>query len=51
MLGRTRADSSKRDEAMRLVTTIGPDFEALLTYVWRRHLMAAQASPTGLEGP
>ena len=32
---------SRRDEALRLVETIGPDFEALLTYVWRRHLAAA----------
>jgi adenylate cyclase len=32
---------SRRGEALRLVQTIGPDFEALLTYVWRRHLAAA----------
>jgi adenylate cyclase len=32
---------SRRVEALRLVETIGPDFEALLTYVWRRHLAAA----------
>jgi adenylate cyclase len=35
------SDSSRRDEALRLVENIGPDFEALLTYVWRRHLLAA----------
>ncbi len=35
--------SSRRAEAMRLVETIGPDFEALLTYAWRRHLAAAVA--------
>ena len=50
MLGRTRADSSKRDEAIRLVTSIGPDFEALLTYVWRRHLMAAVTRVESLDG-
>ena len=50
MLGRTRADSSKRDEAIRLVRSIGPDFEALLTYVWRRHLMAAVTRVESLDG-
>lgn len=34
-------EGSKRHEALRLVETIGPNFEALLTYVWRRHLVAA----------
>jgi len=42
--------SSKRDEALRLVETIGPDFEALLTYVWRRHLVAAVSRVESLEG-
>ncbi len=50
MLGRTRADSSKREEAIRLVRSIGPDFEALLTYVWRRHLMAAVTRVESLDG-
>ncbi|MEO7350437.1 MAG: adenylate/guanylate cyclase domain-containing protein [Marmoricola sp.] len=49
-LPKTRADLSKRDEALRLVGTIGPDFEALLTYVWRRHLLAAVARVEGLDG-
>jgi adenylate cyclase len=40
-LDRSGVDSSKRDEALRLVQTIGPDFESLLTYAWRRHLVAA----------
>ena len=35
--------SSRRAEAMRLVETVGPDFEALLSYAWRRHLAAAVA--------
>ena len=50
MLERTRADSSKREEALRLVESIGPDFEALLTYVWRRHLLAAVARVESLDG-
>ena len=50
MLDKTRADSSKRDEALRLVEAIGPDFEALLTYVWRRHLLAAVARVESLDG-
>ncbi len=50
LLERTRADSSKRAEALRLVQGIGPDFEALLTYVWRRHLLAAVARVESLDG-
>ena len=50
MLDRSRADSSKREEAIRLVKDIGPDFEALLTYVWRRHLLAAVARVESLDG-
>jgi len=49
-LPKTGADLSKRDEALRLVGTIGPDFEALLTYVWRRHLLAAVARVESLDG-
>ena len=30
--------------------TIGPNFEALLTYVWRRHLVAAVARVESLDG-
>ena len=41
---------SKRTEALRLVETIGPHFEALLTYVWRRHLLAAVTRVETLEG-
>lgn len=40
-LDRSGTGGSRRDEALRLVQTIGPNFEALLTYVWRRHLVAA----------
>lgn len=40
-LDRSGAEVSKRGEALRLVQVIGPDFEQLLTYVWRRHLSAA----------
>ncbi len=49
-LERARADSSKRAEALRLVQGIGTDFEALLTYVWRRHLLAAVARVESLDG-
>jgi adenylate cyclase len=35
--------STRRAEALRLVETMGPDFEALLSYAWRRHLAAAVA--------
>jgi adenylate cyclase len=45
-----RAEVSKRTEALRLVETIGPNFEALLTYVWRRHLLAAVTRVETLEG-
>ncbi len=50
MLDKTRADSSKREEALRLVASIGPDFEHLLTYVWRRHLAAAVTRVESLNG-
>jgi adenylate cyclase len=43
-------ETSKRDEVLRLVSTIGRDFEALLTYVWRRHLVAAVSRVESLEG-
>ena len=48
-LDRSKGDKSKRDEALRLVREIGPDFEALLTYVWRRHLVAAVARVESLD--
>lgn len=35
--------ASRRAEALRLVETVGPEFEALLVYAWRRHLAAAVA--------
>ncbi len=49
-LDKVAPDSSKRVEALRLVQTIGPDFEALLTYVWRRHLVAAVSRVESLDG-
>jgi adenylate cyclase len=49
-LDRAGSEGSKRNEALRLVKTIGPDFEALLTYVWRRHLVAAVARVETLDG-
>jgi adenylate cyclase len=49
MLDKSRPDSSKRAEALRLVETIGPHFEWLLTYVWRRHLSAAVARVESLD--
>jgi adenylate cyclase len=49
LLDRAGPDVSKRGEALRLVETIGPHFEALLTYVWRRHLLAAVNRVESLE--
>jgi adenylate cyclase len=49
-LDKSGTGGSKRDEALRLVQTIGPDFEALLTYVWRRHLVAAVTRVESLDG-
>ena len=49
MLERSRPESSRRTEALRLVETIGPHFEWLLTYVWRRHLSAAVARVESLD--
>jgi adenylate cyclase len=49
-LDKSKGDSSKRDVALRLVEGIGPDFELLLTYVWRRHLVAAVARVESLGG-
>lgn len=43
VLDRSRSGDSQRQEALRLVQEVGPDFEQLLTYVWRRHLAAAIA--------
>ncbi len=50
LLEKKGADSSKRAAALSLVETIGPDFEALLTYVWRRHLLAAVTRVGSPEG-
>ncbi len=50
MLDKARPESSKRDEALRLVEAIGPSFDALLTYAWRRHLLAAVARLESLDG-
>ncbi len=49
-LDRSGNEGAKRDEVLRLVGTIGPDFEALLSYVWRRHLVAAVARVESLDG-
>lgn len=49
-LDKAEDGSSKRDVALRLVQGVGPDFEALLTYVWRRHLVAAVARVESIEG-
>jgi adenylate cyclase len=49
-LDKSGAEGSKRDEALRLVESIGPNFEALLTYVWRRHLVAAVSRVESLDG-
>ena len=50
VLDRVQGSPSKREEALRLVQAIGPDFEALLTYVWRRHLLAAVTRGESLDG-
>jgi adenylate cyclase len=50
MLEKTRPDSSRRDEALRLVEAVGPNFEKLLTYVWRRHLAAAVTRLESVDG-
>jgi adenylate cyclase len=49
MLDKARPDLSKRAEALRLAESIGPHFEWLLTYVWRRHLLAAVARVESLD--
>ena len=36
-------EEALRAEALRLATEVAPHFEAVLTYVWRRHLAAAVA--------
>lgn len=42
------AGAGARDaEVLRLAQQIGPDFDALLGYVWRRHLVAAVARTSG----
>ncbi len=41
---------ANRDEALRLVGTIGHNFEAMLTYAWRRHLVAAVARVESIDG-
>ena len=38
-----------REQAMRLVQVVGPNFEALLVYAWRRHLAAAVARVESIE--
>jgi adenylate cyclase len=50
LLDKSGSAGSKREAALRLVEVIGPDFEALLTYVWRRHLLAAVTRVESLEG-
>ena len=48
-LERTRGQEPRTEEALRLINRIGPEFEALLTYVWRRHLIAAVARVESVE--
>lgn len=47
--GEARSGSG-RDAALVLVKDIGPEFEALLTYVWRRHLVAAVTRLESTDG-
>ncbi len=50
ILDKAGSDVPMREEALRLVEVIGPNFEMLLTYVWRRHLAAAVTRMESLEG-
>ncbi|SDS31898.1 adenylate cyclase [Nocardioides scoriae] len=50
MLERTRSDQPRTPETLRVIQTIGPDFEALLRHVWRRHLLAAVARIEHADG-
>lgn len=45
---RAHPPEGRREELLGLTQTIGPDFEALLGYVWRRHLLAAVARAEGV---
>jgi len=48
-LDTSESDAPARTEALRLVKTIGSNFEALLIYAWRRHLLAAVTRVESLE--
>ncbi len=47
---RTTEPGERGAEVVRLTQKIGADFESLLGYVWRRHLVAAVARAGGLDG-
>lgn len=46
---RSTESGARGAEVLRLTQQIGDDFEALLGYVWRRHLVAAVARAGGIE--
>jgi len=48
-LDKSGSGAPARTEALRMVKTIGINFEWLLTYVWRRHLLAAVTRVESLE--
>ena len=48
-LADTPSEVHLREQAMRLVQEVGPNFEALLVYAWRRHLAAAVARVESIE--
>jgi adenylate cyclase len=50
LLDKAGTEVDSRAEALRLVHGIGPEFEALMTYAWRRHLAAAVARVEGVGG-
>ena len=49
ILDKAGSGAPMREEALRLVEAIGPNFESLLTYVWRRHLAAAVTRMESLD--
>ena len=49
LLDRSGTGAPARAEALRLVKGIGSNFEALLIYAWRRHLLAAVTRVESLE--
>jgi adenylate cyclase len=47
---RTNDVGERSAEVLRLAQQVGPDFEALMAYAWRRHLVAALTRAGGVDG-